>query len=227
MAFSKEALQQSLLVYAITDRNWLPVAPNATEEQKRAAICQQVQQAIEGGASFIQMREKNLSDWDMVDEADAIRAICNKAGVPFVVNDAVAIAVASKADGAHIGQDDMDVVTARAIIGRDKILGVSVQTVEQAKRAEAQGASYLGVGAVFPTGSKDDAEQVSHETLAEICAAVSIPVVAIGGITCENIAQLQNTGIAGAAVISAIFAQENIAEAAGNLRSAASAALIR
>lgn len=224
MSFSKEQLHDSLLLYAITDRAWIGEFA-ANEPSARQAICAQVQAAIDGGASFVQMREKNLSDWDMVDEADALAAVCKAAGVPFVINDNVAIAIASRADGVHIGQDDMSAKDARAVIGRGKILGVSVQTVEQAIAAEKAGADYLGVGAVFPTSSKSDAAEVTHETLAAICKAVSIPVVAIGGINCENVSELSGSGIAGVAVISALFAQENITLATTQLKAATNAAL--
>ena len=139
-------------------------------------------------------------------------------GVPFVVNDNVDIAVRMNADGVHVGQSDMEAGNVRALIGPDKILGVSAQTVEQAVLAEKRGADYLGVGAVFPTGSKDDADDVSHETLRAICEAVSIPVVAIGGITLQNVKELSGSGICGVAVISAIFAQKDIREAAMQLK---------
>lgn len=219
-------LADDLLVYAITDRAWLGLPASATEAQRREALCQQVREAIAGGATFIQMREKgNLGDWDMVDEATALQEVCRDAGVPFVVNDAVAVAIAMGADGVHIGQDDMTCKDARALLGRDRILGVSAQTVEQALQAERDGADYLGVGAVFPTGSKDDAIDVPHDVLADICAAVNIPVVAIGGITCDNVRELAPSGIAGVSVISAIFGKEDIAAAARELREATVAAL--
>ena len=215
-----QKIADDLLVYAVTDRAWLNLPETATEAQRREALCQQVREAIAGGTTFVQMREKNLGDWDMVDEAEALQAICREAGVPFVVNDAVAVAVAMGADGVHIGQDDMDAADVRALVGRDKIVGVSAQTVEQALKAQADGADYLGVGAVFPTGSKDDAAEVSHETLAAICDAVDIPVVAIGGVTCDNVAQLAPSGIVGVAVISAIFAKPDITAAAAQLKEA-------
>ena len=214
----KQKLADDLLLYAITDRAWINVPPDASEPQRREAICAQVSQAIAGGATIIQMREKHLNDWDMVDEADALRKICNEAGVPFIVNDDVAVAVASQADGVHIGQDDMAVQDARAVIGARKILGVSAQTVEEAIAAEEAGADYLGVGAVFPTSSKDDAVDVSLETLTAIVDAVNIPVVAIGGITGANVSKLASSGICGVSVISAIFAQKDITAAAADLK---------
>ena len=215
-----QKLAHDLRVYAVTDRSWLGLAENATEAEKQAALCHQVRAALDGGTTFIQMREKHLDHADMIAEATALQEICHAAGVPFVVNDAVDVALAMNADGIHIGQDDMSALEARALIGPDKILGVSAQTAEQALQAERDGADYLGVGAVFPTSSKDDAAEVSHETLAAICSAVNIPVVAIGGITCENVSELARSGIVGVAVISAIFAHKDIAAAAAHLAEA-------
>ena len=217
-----QKLACDLRVYAVTDRSWLGLAENATEAEKKAALCQQVRAALDGGTTFVQMREKHLDHTDMIAEATALQKICHTAGVPFVVNDAVNVALAMNADGIHIGQDDMSAHEARALVGPDKILGVSAQTVEQALQAERDGADYLGVGAVFPTSSKDDAVEVSHETLTAICNAVNIPVVAIGGITCENVSELAASGIVGVAVISAIFAHKDIAAAAAHLAKATS-----
>ena len=217
-----QKLARDLRVYAVTDRSWLGLAENATEAEKKAALCQQVRAALDGGATFVQMREKHLDHTDMIAEATALQEICHAASVPFVVNDAVDVALAMNADGIHIGQDDMSAQEARALIGPNKILGISAQTVEQALQAERDGADYLGVGAVFPTSSKDDAAEVSHETLTAICNAVNIPVVAIGGITCENVSELATSGIVGAAVISAIFAHKDITAAAAHLVKATS-----
>ena len=197
---SKEELQNALLLYAVTDRRW-------TGELN---LFQQVELAIAGGATFIQLREKNLSESAFEKEAIAIQNLCRAHGIPFVVNDNVEIAKRMGADGVHVGQSDMEAGDVRALLGPDAILGVSAQTVEQAKLAEARGADYLGVGAVFPTGSKDDAIEVPFETLKAICEAVSIPVVAIGGISEENVAELKGSGICGIAVISAIFGKKNI-----------------
>ena len=149
-----------------------------------------------------------------------LQTLCRERGVPFLVNDNVEIAREMNADGVHVGQSDMEAQDVRAILGPDKILGVSAQTVEQAVLAEKHGADYLGVGAVFPTGSKDDADDVSYETLKAICGAVSIPVVAIGGITQENVAKLAGSGICGVAVISAIYAAKNIQQASADLKAA-------
>ena len=197
---SKEELKESLLLYAVTDRRW-------TGELN---LFQQVELAIAGGATFIQLREKNLSESAFEKEAIAIQDLCRAHGIPFVVNDNVEIAKRMGADGVHVGQSDMEAGDVRALLGPDAILGVSAQTVEQAKLAEACGADYLGVGAVFPTGSKDDAIEVPFETLKAICEAVSIPVVAIGGISEENVSELKGSGICGIAVISAIFGKKNI-----------------
>ena len=168
--------------------------------------------------TFLQLREKNLDEDSFYEEAVRLQAMAREYKVPFVINDNVEIAVRMNADGVHVGQDDMEAGNVRALIGPDKILGVSAQTVELAVLAEQQGADYLGVGAVFPTGSKDDAIDVPFETLKAICEAVSIPVVAIGGITKENTPKLAGSGICGIAVISAIYAQKDIREAASALK---------
>ena len=204
----KEKLADSLLLYAVTDRHWL----------NGRTLYDVVRDSLEGGVTFLQLREKNLDEEHFYEEAVRLQAMAAEYDVPFVINDNVDIAIRRNADGVHVGQNDMEAGDVRALIGPDKILGVSAQTVEQALLAEKRGADYLGVGAVFPTGSKDDADDVSHETLKAICEAVSIPVVAIGGITRENTPQLAGSGIAGIAVISAIYAQENIREAAASLR---------
>ena len=157
-------------------------------------------------------------DEAFIREAIEIKELCRKYKVPFVINDNVDVAVKVNADGIHIGQKDMEAGYVRSVIGEDKILGVSAQTVEQAILAEKMGADYLGVGAVFSTGSKADADDVSHETLKEICGAVSIPVVAIGGIGINNVSELAGSGICGVAVISAIFAADDIQSAASELK---------
>ena len=155
-----------------------------------------------------------------MEEALELKKLCAAYHVPFVINDNVEIAAKMDADGVHVGQSDMEAGDVRAKLGPDKIIGVSAQTVEQAILAEQRGADYLGVGAVFPTGSKDDADDVSYETLKAICGAVSIPVVAIGGITQENVAKLAGSGICGVAVISAIYAAKNIQQASADLKAA-------
>lgn len=200
--------KENLLLYAVTDRSWL----------NGSTLYEQVEQAIQGGATFIQLREKNLDDEAFLEEAIQIQGLCTKYNVPFVVNDNVEIARKMNADGVHVGQSDMEAGNVREILGNDKILGVSAQTVEQAILAEKNGADYLGVGAVFHTGSKDDADDVSHETLKAICEAVNIPVVAIGGISKNNVLELSGSGICGIAVISAIFAQKDIVSATAELK---------
>lgn len=207
--YTKEQLKESILLYAITDRYWLKEGESLTDK---------VREAIRGGATFIQLREKNLSEDLMRKEAIEIKEICREYDVPFVINDDVMLAKELDADGVHVGQDDMKAEKVREILGPDKILGVSAQTVEEALLAQSMGADYLGVGAVFKTGSKDDARDVSHDTLQEIANAVDIPVIAIGGITKNNVLELKGRGIAGISVISAIFAQPDIEAAASELR---------
>lgn len=200
--------EKELLLYAVTDRHWLG----------EVTLYDQVKKALDGGATFVQLREKKLDREDFLAEAKEIQKLCKEYGVPFVINDEVSIAKDIDADGVHVGQSDMEAMDVRKILGPDKILGVSAQTVEQAIIAEKHGADYLGVGAVFTTGSKDDADDVSHETLKAICEAVSIPVIAIGGITKDNVAELAGSGICGVAVISAIFGQKDIQKATEELK---------
>ena len=200
--------KNDLVLYAVTDRSWLG----------DSSLYDQVESAIEGGATFIQLREKNLDEADFLSEAKEIQKLCREYKVPFVINDNVEIAAQIDADGVHVGQSDMEAGDVRKRLGPDKIIGVSAQTVEQALKAQEHGADYLGVGAVFPTGSKADATEVSHQTLKEICEAVDIPVIAIGGITKENVSELKGSGICGIAVISAIFAQKDIRKASAELK---------
>ena len=200
--------KKDLLLYAVTDRHWL----------NGRTLYSQVEEALKGGATFIQLREKELDEEHFLEEAKEIKELCRRYRVPFVINDNVEIALAADADGVHVGQGDMEAGDVRAKLGPDKMIGVSAQTVEQAVMAEQNGADYLGVGAVFPTGSKADALEVSHDTLKAICKAVKIPVIAIGGISKETILELSGSGICGIAVISAIFAKDDIEEAARELR---------
>ncbi|MFQ7309522.1 MAG: thiamine phosphate synthase [Mediterraneibacter sp.] len=200
--------RKDLMLYAVTDRSWLG----------GETLRSQVERALKGGATFIQLREKELDEGDFLEEAKEIQKLCREYHVPFVINDNVEIAAAIGADGVHVGQSDMEAGDVRRRLGPDKIIGVSAQTAEQALRAQEHGADYLGVGAVFPTGSKADATEVSRETLEEICRAVDIPVIAIGGIGRENVMELKGSGICGIAVISAIFAQKDIEAAAAELK---------
>lgn len=204
----KESLESSLLLYAIT-----PSAMTGKHSLK-----EKVEEAILGGATMIQLREKNIPKEEYIALAKEIKDITDKYNIPLIINDEVEVALACDAAGVHIGQKDMAATLARAKIGPNKILGVSAQTVEQALLAEKAGADYLGVGSVFPTSTKDDAILVSIETLKAICQSVNIPVVAIGGINEENISQLKGTGIAGVSVVSAIFAKKDSKKASEKLR---------
>ena len=199
---------EDLLLYAVTDRRWL----------HGDALCEQVEQALLGGVTMVQLREKEMSGRQLFKEAEKLRALCAHYQVPFIVNDNVPVAKKVDADGVHLGQNDMDVPWARRLLGEDKIIGVSARTVEQAVLAWKQGADYLGTGAVFATGTKPDAQALSLECLTKVCKAVPIPVVAIGGITADNVARLSGSGICGVAVVSAIFAQPDITQAAVRLR---------
>ncbi len=201
--------KEQLLLYAVTDRHWL---------KEGEGLEVPVEKALRGGTTFLQLREKELDEESFEAEALVLQKLCRQYGVPFIINDNVQLAVKINADGVHVGQEDMEASEVRRLMGPDRILGVSAQTVEDAVRAEKAGADYLGVGAVFPTGSKDDAVEVPKEVLKDICKAVSIPVVAIGGITVDNMSELENTGICGISVISAIFGQEDAEKAAEGLR---------
>ena len=197
----------AMLLYVVTDRTWLG-------ENK---LAQQVEEIIKAGATFIQLREKDLDFNNFVKEGTELKKITDYYKVPFVINDNIEVALAIDADGVHVGQSDLSAQEVRTRIGEHKILGVSAQTVEQAILAEQQGADYIGVGAVFSTATKNDADDVTHETLKAICEAVHIPVVAIGGINEHNILQLRNSKVDGVAVISAIFAKSDIVAATKEL----------
>lgn len=200
--------KDALSLYGITDRYCLNGRP----------LIHDVQLALEGGVTMIQLREKNLDEESFYREAIEIKELCKKFHVPFIINDNVELAKKVDADGIHVGQNDMAAQDVRAIIGPDKILGVSTQTVEEALLAQKMGADYLGVGAVFPTGSKDDCWVLSHDLCREICSAVTIPVVAIGGINLGNISKLSGLGFSGISLISAIFGQSDIKAAAMKLK---------
>ena len=199
---------KDLLLYAVTDRHWL----------NGRTLVDVVKESLDGGVTMIQLREKSLDEGKFLEEAKELQALCRERHVPFIVNDNVDIAKAMDADGVHVGQDDMTALDARAKLGPDKLIGVSAHTVEEALLAEKQGADYLGVGAVFPTSSKSDVGEMSYETLKAICEAVSIPVVAIGGISGENVGKLAGSGICGVAVISAIYAAKDVKAAAADLK---------
>ena len=202
--------KKDLLLYAVTDRHWL----------NGRSLRQVVEESLDGGVTMVQLREKQLEEGTFLEEAKELQALCRQRRIPFMVNDNVDIALAMNADGVHVGQSDMEALDVRKKLGPDKIIGVSAQTVEQALLAQAHGADYLGVGAVFPTGSKDDAVEVPFETLKAICQAVRIPVVAIGGISKANVEQLRGSGICGVAVISAIYGADDIEGAARELKEA-------
>ena len=195
--------RRQLMVYAVTDRAWIG----------KMSLCEQVEAALKGGATMVQMREKGLTNdtvQDYLEEARSLRALTERYKVPLIIDDNIKLALLCGADGVHVGQNDMDAAQARALLGSDKILGVTAKTVEQALKAQEQGADYLGSGAVFGTSTKADALPMTMERLGEICRSVSIPVVAIGGICLKNIGKLKGSGAAGAAVVSGIFGAEDI-----------------
>ena len=208
MKFTKDEIRKAMLLYAVTDQMWLK------EGEKLADV---VESVLQNGATFLQIREKDLAEDAFEAEAERLKTLCAQHGVPFVVNDSVEIALQCEADGVHVGQSDIKGRDIRAIIGPDKILGISAGTVEEAVAAEKAGADYIGVGAVFPTGTKKNATPMTMELLKEIVSSVSIPVVAIGGISAENILQLRGSGVDGVAVVSAIFAAEDPGKATADL----------
>ena len=201
-----------LRLYAVTDRSW-----SADE----ADFWRRVSEAMEGGAQVVQLREKHLSQEAMLRAAERFVALCRSHGAVSIINDDVEAAAASGADGVHVGQEDLEAGRARALLGPDKLIGVSAHNVEEALAAQAAGADYLGVGAAFVTGTKSDAAPISRETIRAITQAVDIPVVAIGGIGPENILDLAGCGLDGVAVVSALFAREDTAQAARQMRALA------
>ena len=192
--------KKSMLLYAVTDRAWVG----------KQSLYEQVECALKGGATCVQLREKELDDEAFLNEAMEISALCRKYGVPFFINDNVEIAIKCRADGIHVGQEDMEASKVRERVGSDMMIGVSVHSVEEALEAVKNGADCLGVGAMFSTSTKTDVNVMPKETLRDICAAVDIPVVAIGGIGKSNISQLAGTGVDGVALVSAIFAADDI-----------------
>lgn len=200
--------KETMLLYAVTDRMWTG----------RQTLMEQAEDALQGGVTCVQLREKELDDAAFLQEAMEMQALCEKYHVPFIVNDNVEIAIQCKANGIHVGQRDMAAGNVRALAGGGMILGVSVNSVEQAIAAEQAGADYLGVGAMFSTSTKKDANDVTFETAKAICEAVSIPVVAIGGISKENLHELKGLGFDGVALVSAIFGAEDITEECKKLK---------
>lgn len=199
--------KKHMLLYAVTDRAWVGTK----------SLYEQVKEALENGVTCVQLREKELDERDFLKEAKQISTLCKEYKVPFIVNDNVNIAIACKADGIHIGQEDMELTNVRKLVGEDMIIGVSAHTVEEAIKAQEDGADYIGIGAVFATSTKTDVDVLSFETLRSICKAVDIPTVAIGGIKKDNICKLKGSGIDGVAVVSAIFAANDIATATKEL----------
>lgn len=195
-------------LYAVTDRSWL----------RGRTLHEQVEEALIGGATLVQLREKELDEAAFLQEAIDLTKLCHRYGVPLLINDNINIARRSGADGVHVGQSDMEAAAVRSILGSDMIVGVTAKTVEQAQRAQEAGANYLGSGAVFGSATKLNAKPMGMDTLRTICRSVEIPVVAIGGIHKGNILELAGTGIAGAAVVSGIFAAEDITAECRELR---------
>ena len=197
-----------LLLYAVTDRSW-------TGQQ---SLYEQIEEALKGGVTMVQLREKQLSEDELVAEAIQIKELCHRYEVPLIINDNVDAALKSGADGVHVGIEDAPVSEIRRRAGDDFIIGATAKTTEQAKAAEAAGADYLGVGAVFPSPTKKNAIRITPQDLREICGSVAIPAVAIGGITGDNVSEIKGGGRAGVAVVSAIFAAQDIQKAAAELK---------
>lgn len=192
--------KEMMLLYAVTDSRFA----------KKQSLLEQIEAALKGGVTCLQLREKNLDDEKFLQRALQVKRLCKKYHVPFIVNDNVEVAIKCQADGIHVGQDDMDVKRVRQLVGNEMMIGLSVQTLDQALLAKEVGADYLGVGTVFNTTTKEDAIDVSYETLKQICQSVDLPVVAIGGINKENMPLLKGSAIDGVALVSAIFSADNI-----------------
>ena len=202
---------QNLLLYAVTDRAWVG----------RQTLLEQIESALKGGATLVQLREKDLPRLDYIREAAQATALCHRYGVPLIVNDSLEVALKSGADGVHVGIEDQPVAEIRRQAGKGFLIGATAKTVEQARAAQAAGADYLGVGAVFPSPTKKNAIRITTEQLGEICGSVSIPCVAIGGISRENLPALAGGGMDGFALVSAIFSQPDIEAACRELRALA------
>lgn len=208
MKYTKEQIRKAMLLYAVTDQSWL---------KEGETLLDVVKEVLKNGATFLQIREKDLNEAAFEAEAKKLQNICKEYQVPYVVNDSVEIALKIGADGVHVGQSDIKGRDIRAMIGEDKILGISAGTVEEAIAAEKAGADYIGVGAVFGTSTKKNARNMTVDRLKEIVEAVNIPVVAIGGINGQNMSELSGSKVDGVAVVSAIFAAENPGEATKDL----------
>lgn len=207
MTFKKE----HLLLYAVTDRAWVG----------KQTLLEQIEDALKGGVTIVQLREKELDEESFVAEAIEVRELCHRYHVPLIINDNMEVALKSGADGVHVGIEDAPVSEIRKRVGKDFIIGATAKTVEQAKLAEESGADYLGVGAVFPSPTKKNAIRITKEQLHEICSSVSIPAVAIGGISLNNVSEITGGGMQGIAVVSAIFAADDIQAAAAQLHAEA------
>ena len=204
MKFSKDML----LLYAVTDRSW-------TQDK---TLYDQIEAALKGGVTIVQLREKNLPEDEFVAEAIRVKELCSRYNVPLIINDNAEVALKSGADGVHVGIEDTPVAELRQKVGKDFIIGATAKTVEQAQSAEKAGADYLGVGAVFPSPTKKNAIRITAEKLKEICSSVSVPAVAIGGISLDNVSEIRGCGMSGIAVVSAIFASDDIQKAASELK---------
>ena len=202
---------KNLLLYAVTDRAWVG----------RQTLLEQIEDALRGGVTLVQLREKDLPQPDFIREAAQATALCHRYGIPLIVNDSLEVALESGADGVHVGIEDQPVAEIRRRVGKGFIIGATAKTVEQARAAQAAGADYLGVGAVFPSPTKKNAIRITTQQLREICSSVAIPCVAIGGISRENLPTLAGGGMAGFALVSAIFSQPDIAAACRDLKSLA------
>lgn len=200
--------KKTMLLYAVTDRAWVG----------KQSLYEQVESALKGGVTCVQLREKELAEEDFLKEALEISALCKEYGVPFFINDNVEIAIKCQADGIHVGQEDMEASQVRKKVGEDMMIGVSVHSVEEALEAVKKGADCLGVGAIFSTSTKKDVDLLPKESLKDICQAVNVPVVAIGGIGKSNIIDLSGTGVDGVALVSAIFSADDIEEECRKLR---------
>lgn len=207
----KQAVKDMMLLYGVTDRTWSSNYP----------LIQRITEALDNGMTCVQLREKHMSDEDFLSEAREVSALCKHYNVPFIINDNVDVAIACGADGIHVGQSDEAATQVRARVGSSMIVGVSASSLEEAIKAEKDGADYVGVGAVFSTSTKADADYLSMDELRAICETVNIPTVAIGGIHAGNIQLLQGTGIDGVAVVSAIFGADDSAAATAQLRTLA------
>lgn len=209
--------KEQLLLYAVTDRTWVG----------QQTLLEQIEAALAGGVTLVQLREKALPEEAFLKEAIQVRTLCRRYGVPLLINDNVDVALQSGADGVHVGREDAPVAAIRKRMGRDFLIGATAKTVRQAQLAQEAGADYLGVGAVFPSPTKQSARRITGEQLRDICAAVSIPAVAIGGITRENLSQLRGSAVQGIAVVSALFGAADIRAAARDLKREAQRVLLR